>query len=284
MPSSRQVENRRAAAPFWACPRFTLRAALTGESAYDGGMTRPGTLALVLTLVLAGPARAALPEIQLEWDKDLAFEWDRANYEKTVREYLEAARGEASSWLGLPSTRAVSVRILTPARYEAQFGRAAAATRGAHYQAGAIFVNGGARLTGAYAGLLAHEMAHALLDHRGTGGRLPVWLNEGIAERIEAGRRGFDRLDGVQVNRLEHAVDVKTLLPLPRTGPLTEFGYLQSLGAVLFLEAKLGHDKLTAVVRRALERDGFERALEAEAGWTMRNVEEEFVRWVDRLQ
>jgi hypothetical protein len=241
-------------------------------------------LALVLVQALAASARAASPEILIDWDKDLAFDWDRENYERTIRALVEQAHAEASSWLGMPLRRPLTIRVLTPARYEATFGDEQARRCGAHYSSGTIYTNGGARLDAWFAGMLSHELAHALVDVRGTGARLPMWLNEGIAERVEAQRRGTDRLDGVQVNRLESALDQRTLVPLPRGYPLSEFGYLQCFAAILFLEAELGHEKLTATIRRAVEGAGFEKALESEAGWTPRKVEEGFAHWVDHLQ
>jgi hypothetical protein len=250
-------------------------------------MTTPAraTLALALALpLLAAPFVARPADVEITWDRDLAQEWDRASYEKTLREFVEEGLEESAGWLGITPSRPIKLNVLTRARYEAQFGSDAAWSQGAHYQNGAIQTNGGARLNGSFAGLLAHELAHALLDHRGTGGRLPQWLNEGIAERIGWRRRGVEQLDGVQVNQLESALDQRTLLPLPRGGRLSAFGYLQSFAAVLFLESKLGTDRLLAVVRRTVDKDSFERALEAEGSMTLRQVDEGFTYWVDHLQ
>jgi hypothetical protein len=190
----------------------------------------------------------------------------------------------SAGWLGISPSRPIKVNVLTRARYEAQFGSDAAWSQGAHYRNGAIQTNGGARLDGGFAGLLAHELTHAILDHLGTGDRLPLWLNEGLAERVAWRRRGIEQLDGVQVNRLESALDQRTLLPLPRSGRLSSFGYLQSFAAVLFLESKLGTERLLAVIRRTVAKDPFERALEAEGNMTPRQLDEGFAYWVDHLQ
>jgi hypothetical protein len=239
-------------------------------------------LAVAVALPFAPAARAA--EIEISWDRDLAQEWDRASYEKTLRQFVEEGLAVSAGWLGIDPSRPIKVNVLTRARYEAQFGSDAAWSRGAHYQGGAIQTNGGARLDGTFAGLLAHELTHAILDHRATGGRLPQWLNEGLAERVAWRRRGIEQLDGVQVNRLETALDQRTLLPLPSGVRLSNFGYLQSFAAILYLESKLGRERLLAVVRRTIEKEPFERALAAEAGMSPRQLDEGFVYWVDHLQ
>jgi hypothetical protein len=245
---------------------------------------RAARAALVALLVCAA-ARATAAELEVSWDKDLAFERDRANYEKTLHQLVAQADAEASSWLGWSRTRPLAVRVMTRPHYEAEFGTALAAGSGAHYsRRGVINVNGGARFDAWFAGALAHEMTHAYLDDRRTGGRLPQWLNEGLATRVELRRRGQDALDTTQVTQLEVALQHRQLLPLPAGGGMTPYRYLQAFAAVLFLEKKIGKDALMAIVRRTLNEGTFEQALDAELRWTMRNVEEGFAYWVDHLQ
>lgn len=245
---------------------------------------RPSSAAaLIAAALLLAPVAGRAAEVRVTWDPDLAFEWDRENYEKTLRGFVESSRAEVSGWLGLSLTGSLEVKVMTKARYEAQFGSDAAWSRGAHYQGGAIYVNGGARLDGAFEAMIVHEMTHAVLDYQGTARRLPTWLNEGLAERLRHREQGFEKLDYGQINELERALDQRSLLPLP-TGSLSRWGYLQSFAAVLFLEGKVGKESLLAVVRRTLQRGTFEQALDAELRWTMRNVEEGFVYWVDHLQ
>ena len=239
-------------------------------------------LAAVLLVVLGG--RAAAADVQISWDKDLAFEWDRANYEKTLRDMVRASEEEVSSWLGWPRTRALEVRVITRARYETQFGSGMAWNTGAHYRRGVIHVNGGARLDGGFSGMLTHEMTHAFLDDLDTGYRLPTWLNEGLAERLGHRTRGQHDLSTTQVQQLEVALEQRQLVPLPTGGGMTPFRYLQAFGAVLFLEKKLGKESLLAVVRRVMRKGTFEQALDAELRWTMKNIDEGFSYWVDHLQ
>lgn len=239
-------------------------------------------LAAALLALLAGPAPAA--DVEISWDKDLAFEWDRASYEKTLRELVRRSEADVSAWLGWPRTRPLEVKVVTRARYEAQFGSAVAAATGARYSRGVIEVNGGKRLDGWFAGMLSHELTHALLDDRRSIGRLPIWLNEGLAERLGFRARGQERLDSTQRQQLEVALQQRRLVPLPVAGGMDELRYLQGYAAVLFLEQKVGKDKLLAVVRRVLERGTLDEALDAELRWSVRKLEEEFSSWVDHLQ
>lgn len=239
---------------------------------------------LLAAFAVAAPLRAAAADIVVSWDKDLAFEWDRANYERLLRQLVTASDAEVSAWLGWQRTRPLELKVLTKARYEAQFGSEAAWSSGAHYRQGAIHVNGGARLDDWFGGMLTHELTHAYVDDLRSGYRLPQWLNEGLATRLGLRARGQDRLTTGQVTELEVALQQKQLVPLPVGGGMTPFRYLQGFAAVLFLESKIGKQALLALVQRTMKGGTFEQALDAELRWTPRDVEERFSYWVDHLQ
>lgn len=54
--------------------------------------------------------------------------------------------------------------------------------------------------------------------------------------------------------------------------------------AVLFVEKRAGRDKLLAVVRRTLDGEPFEQALDRETRWSMVDLEREFADWVEHLR
>jgi hypothetical protein len=109
-------------------------------------------------------------------------------------------------------------------------------------------------------------------------------VNEGIAERLGYRRRGQQNLTTTQVTQLEDGLEHRLLTPLPNRGPLSRFGYLQSFASILYLEQKFGKEQLLRIVQRTLEKDSFERALDAEARFTVVQLEEGFRYWVDHLQ
>jgi hypothetical protein len=242
------------------------------------------TRLLVAALLALAAAPAPAAELRISWDQDLAAEADRAGREARLRELVQRSEAEVAAWLGWPRTRPLEVKVVTRARYEAEHGSAVASVTGARYARGVIEVNGGARLDGWFAGVVSHELTHALLDDRRSIGRLPIWLNEGLAERLGARARGREGLDAAQVRQLEAARQQRTLVPLLVSGSLTEPGYLQAHAAVLFLEQQVGREKLLAVVRRVLERGTLDEALDAELRWTVGTLEAGFASWVDRLR
>jgi len=236
--------------------------------------------ALAIAAPLAAGAEAA--PVEIAWDKDLAFEHDRENYQRSLREIVEQGYHFASSELGLKLLRPLKVEICTPARYERLFGTEASRTRGAHYQRGAIYVNGGNRLNDRFAGGIVHEMTHALLDYRGTIRNLPLWVNEGLAERLGFKRQGQPGLAPNQIAALQYEGREKRLVPLPTWGRAT-WTYLQCFAAALFFEQRAGRETMLAVVRRALQGEPFERALDRELRWSLADLEREFASWVEHL-
>lgn len=238
--------------------------------------------AAVVVLALASPAVSRADAFELVWDKDLAFDYDREHYDREIRQLLDQSYAMVSAELGLSLERPVKVNVLTPARYEAQFGAAAAFRQGARYGQGAIHVNGGSRFTSAFQGLLVHEMTHAVLDHRGTAAGLPLWVNEGLAERLGWKRQGIEDLTFGQKMTLQAEAREHRLTPLPAWGRVT-FSYLQCQAAALFFERTAGREKMLAVVRRTLQGEPFEHALDGELRWTIDDLNRKFVEWVEHL-
>ncbi len=243
----------------------------------------PAAWLLAALAVLAPQARADPPPLEIAWDQDLAFEHDRESYQRSVSALVEEGYRQASAETGFALRRALRVRVHSRAGYERAFGSGAAWNRGAHYSRGEIHVNGGNRLDDRFAGGVTHEMVHAVLDHQGTAWRLPTWLNEGLAERAGWRRRGLDDLAPNQVEELQYAGRQRLLTPLPVRG-LARGQYLHCYAAVLFLERKAGRERLLAVVRRTLDGEPFERALDGETRWSTADLERELADWVEHLK
>ncbi len=249
-----------------------------------GGSTWRTAIACALLLAVAAPAAADPPALEIAWDQDLAFEHDRESYQRMLSAIVQEAFRLATAETGFTLRRALQVRVHSRAGYERAFGTGAAWNQGAHYSRGEIHVNGGNRLDDRFAGGMAHEMVHALLDHEGTAWRLPTWLNEGLAEVVGWKRMGLDDLAPNQVLELQYHGRERALVPLPVRGRPTRAGYLHCHAAVLFVEKKAGKEKLLAVVRRTLDGELFERALDRETRWSAADLEREFVDWVEHLR
>jgi len=240
-------------------------------------------LLMITALITGAPyslrARAEAP-VAMFWDQDLAFDYDRENYQRTLTNIVQTSYSMVQAEIGWTPQRALRIQVYAPAHYEKEFGAAAAATRGAHYRQGAIYVNGGKRLNDRFAGLMVHELTHAFIDFRGTGHRIPIWLNEGLAERLYWKREGLDTFAPNQLMSLQAARRQGALTPLPTSG-VVKLDYLQFYAAALFVEKKVGKDKMLALIKRTLEGEPFERALDREVRWTMSDLEREFLAWVD---
>ena len=167
-------------------------------------------------------------ELEISWDKDLAFESDRENYQKLLKGIVTRSYQEVSSDLGLALSNSLKVRVYTRKEYEKVFGSQLAARSGALYFRGSIHINGGNRLNDRFSGTIDHEMTHALIDCRGTSRYLPIWFNEGLAERSRWRRLQLRQLAPNQVSELKYARQQKKLIPLPSRGALTPYQYLQS--------------------------------------------------------
>jgi hypothetical protein len=240
---------------------------------------------LLVALGLAGALAAGMArgaEVVIAWDPELAPPGDREAYERQLREIVRDARARATAELGMELRRPLTVKVHSREGFEREFGKDAVHVDAARFVGEVIHLNGGTRLDDRFAGLVVHEMAHAVLDDRGNAASLPRWLDEGLAERLSWKRRGMDRLAPNQVAELKQAAETHALTPLPATREMSRFGYLQAYAAVLFLETRFGRDKVLALVQATLGGEPFDRALQRELGWSTADLEKAFTAWVNR--
>jgi len=232
--------------------------------------------------LLAGRLALAQPaQLQIAWDKDLAFENDRKGYEELLTQVVGQAYGRVSGSFGKELTR-LTIQVHSPAGYQSSFGPQAAAARGAHYFRGEIHVNGGARLDERFTGMLVHELVHAFLDFQGTSGRIPIWLNEGMAELHQWRALAMADLAPNQLAELKRALEEKKLTPFPAHGPLSPFQYLQSYAVVLYLDQQHGGAKLGEVLGRLLQGQSPEVVFRKVLGSDQIGLEQSFAEWIKR--
>ncbi len=238
---------------------------------------------LLAAAALAAALAAGAAEVAVTWDADLAPPSDPAAYERQLRAIVADARARVIAALGMEPGPVLSVRIHSRAGYERRFGAEAAHHDAARFAGEEVHVNGGARLDDRLAGLVVHEMVHAALDARGTASALPRWLDEGLAERLSWIRRGQGFPAPNQVAELKQARERKELVPLPRAGELSRLEYLKSWAAVVFLEGKVGRERVVAAVRATLGGEPFEKALRRECATSPEELDGAFEAWVGGL-
>lgn len=239
------------------------------------------TLVLAAIVGLAAAARAGDPAVG--WDADLTRPADREAYERRLLAIVKDARTRVAAGLGIDPPPTLSVQVHSRAGFERAFGARAGEREAARMTGEVIHLNGGSRLDDRLAGLLVHEMTHATLDARGTAAALPLWVEEGLADRLSWDLRGLAEPSPGQIAELRQARDRGALLPLPTTGELTPLQYLASWAAVVHLEKRVGREKVLAAVRSALGGEPFEKALRRESGMSPEEAERAFERWVGSL-
>ncbi len=196
------------------------------------------------------PLRHTKPVLNIQWDPDLIDDAKRGGYDTAVQGALEDAVDRASGELGIALDHPISVHIYAPKSYERAFGAVAASRRWAHYQNRQIHVNGGIAIDASFAGLLTHEMTHAVLDAYRNGGQFATWMNEGLARLLENESTGRGAVDDVQRLFLKDAQrghDIKTLTQV--RAPLDANGYLESFAAVSLLMQRYSRPKVIQFYR-----------------------------------
>jgi len=131
--------------------------------------------------------------------------------------------------------------------------------------------------------VLKHELTHSFIQQK-TGGRCPVWLQEGIAQWMEGAR------SGASAGALVSAYDRRSSLPLVAlegtwmslAEPVAAYGYSWSLGVVEYIISTYGMRDL----ERLLDRISAGASAEAAAGSALRmdyaDLERETVKYLRR--
>lgn len=124
--------------------------------------------------------------------------------------------------------------------------------------------------------LLPHELTHLVLGERFGERPLPLWLNEGVAQYMEAGRRAeCDKLIADYLNDKHGSpIPLRTLVTLPgypeNRGAIALF-YAQSASFTGWLADTLGPEKFAAFLEDIRKGTGAEQAIQsafkAGSGW-----------------
>jgi len=243
---------------------------------------------LSVALVTAGFASTLAPEARAEPDghfqerksahfrlyQDVDIEkysgphgWRR--FELQLLDILERAYDRVGNLLGIWPGHHVRVSVYDPgvfdAKYQGYFG-----FRAVGFFDGAIHVRGATRVDAALAGTLNHEYTHAAIQAEGGPGLFPAWLNEGLAEYVEAQAMGR-RLGPGQYRVLTEASRQGTWLPLESlagpsfahlSGDSASLAYLESHGMIEYLARRHGEQKLRWLCQELARTRNLDRALD----------------------
>lgn len=208
----------------------------------------------------------------------------RADYEGRVQGALEESRRASQRLLGFARENPVDVILYSREEFLMHHGPQAAMAIAGFYSASAIRMNDSAEINAHNQATLVHEYIHAVVDEL-TGfndGRLPVWINEGLAEYIEWRYQGSESPAVALSTGLRQLASQGKLPPLGTMtrGPLIgmrnpALAYALSATAVKLLAKKGGMTEVVELIRDAGKGEDFDKAFERRFGKTLEEFDEE---------
>jgi len=127
--------------------------------------------------------------------------------------------------------------------------------------------------------VLKHEMCHLLLHSRIPDERLPLWLNEGVAQWVSGGISEISLPRRASV--LDEAVLSKRLIPIEslsrgffRDGKVMLLAYEQSNSLVRFIIGRYGKEGLLGILNRLSRGDSLDAALAGGISLSLTGLEE----------
>ena len=190
-------------------------------------------------------------------------------FERDVLDVLENAYGRISDQLGLRPPSDVLVRIYDARNFDAQFA-SLFGFRAAGFFNGTIHVRGNPGVDAGLVRTLHHEYVHSVIHSAGGAGLYPAWLNEGLAEYMEATALGKRYLTPGEHAALVNAAFRSGWVPIAQlSGPsLAHFdqqsagiAYLESYALVDHLARREGMDQLRRFNERLLKTRNLETSL-----------------------
>lgn len=212
----------------------------------------------------------------------------RAEYEGKVAAALEVAYNETQRILGETRASQVDVILYSREEFATHFGGTTSMSIAGFYSEGAIRMNDSAEVNSRNTSTLVHEYVHAAIDDfcGGRAMRVPVWMNEGLAEYVQW------RHEGREVPTLGLAAEVRAVARGNSLPTLAQMGvgrrlvdqpnphllYAVSALAVRQLVLAGGTGKLLELIRELGRGEPFEQAFERKYGRTVTQFEEELRR------
>lgn len=133
-------------------------------------------------------------------------------------------------------------------------------------------------------GPLPHELAHLVLrDLIGLTRKVPLWLDEGVAQMMEAGKTRTAKMYVQQLLETDNFMSVGTLTKLNiyrvRDRQLVNMFYMEACCLVDFLVAKFGAGKFYRLCCKIRDGKSLDNALKDAYPGSIRNVDELNEKW-----
>ncbi len=202
-------------------------------------------------------------------------------FEREVTEALEDAYRRVHKTLDIRPRSRVDVLIYDPGVFEKSYG-ARFRFRAAGFYDGVIHVRGNTKVDRPLVQTLHHEYFHAALDAVAGRGRVPAWLNEGLAEYFEdlaIGKRGLSSGEHAylaRANRLDAWLPMTTLSQPSFAGldqDAATLAYLQSYAMIVHLVREHGERRMRSFMRQLIRGSNVQWLLKREYRVTLDELE-----------
>ncbi len=209
---------------------------------------------------------------------------------EAMPEALEAMHREVTGWFGHEPSRRTTIEVLPD---HAFFGVRITGMPGIHTMAAAtgpviameVPRRGNPRKhlgTFDWLEVLRHEYTHTVTLSQ-TGNRIPHWLTEALAVRMETRPRSMETCEllarSLATGRLFTLDRIKWAFVRPVTPQDRPLGYAQGAWMVEFIEDRWGADRIPALLERYRQGDSEDAALQAVLGVGADGFFEAFLDW-----
>ncbi len=138
-------------------------------------------------------------------------------------------------------------------------------------------------------GPLPHELSHLVLrDFIGLTKKVPLWLDEGVAQMMEVGKAGRAKRYVRQLLDTDNFMSVGTLTKLNiyrvRDKQLVDMFYMESCSLIGFLIEEFGSDKFYRLCREIRDGESLDDALKKAYSGSIRSVDELNEKWKKHLK
>jgi hypothetical protein len=193
-----------------------------------------------------------------------ARDWgQRAEYEGRVMDALEEAYEFVGEDLHANRTQPVTVVLYTKQEFDLHYG-GMALSRAAGFFSGKIRINDAQELTPEVRSVIVHEYVHAVVEELNHGGNnCPVWINEGLATKVENDWRSHQGMPGtddgwrMQLRSMAAANKLPTLGQLNQSFlnyPNPRLAYATAGKGVELIIERWGTEALVTLLRDAAEK------------------------------
>ncbi|MGI5862641.1 MAG: tetratricopeptide repeat protein [Myxococcales bacterium] len=180
-----------------------------------------------------------------------------SDFERKVERLLEKTYDFVCGELGHRIEKRTEVKLYSREEYAAAYGATPQAQAAGFWDGQKIVINGGSTVDERFAEVMVHEFTHAVVTDIAGHGRVPRWVNEGLAEHMRLKASGQDgeptRTDLAMLAALKKQGRLPTLAELDeqfvRFGPNVHVAYVMASVAAKVMIDKRGYNTFVDMLK-----------------------------------